>query len=295
MQDVVAVASLGSVYLLFALGLSAAWGTIGVLNFAHGAIFVSAAYACHEVLSVRALPVPVLAVIAIAVGAVMSVLMQILVFDQIRKRATSERAAETRILIGGIGAAMIPVAVASHRTKNLAFGLEKSGFDAEIWHIFGARITSVQAVTVVSALGAAAVLGWFLKHTKAGLALRSLGVDDRVAALMGIDRQRYAWATMAVGGALAGLAGILLTLNLGAISAESGDALLIKAFACVVLGGVGSTTGVVAGCFILAASETWVLTQTSGLWVEAVSFGIIFVVLLVRPQGIFGTQEVRRV
>ncbi|GAA4725975.1 high-affinity branched-chain amino acid ABC transporter permease LivH [Nocardioides endophyticus] len=295
MQELVATASLGSVYLLFALGLSAAWGTIGILNFAHGAIFVSASYACYELLAIQQLPVQVLAVIAVAVGALLSVVMQVLVFDQIRKRAKSERAAETRILIGGIGAAMIPVAIASHRTKNLAFGLQGSGFQASVWEFGGVRITSIQVVTVLCALGAATTLGWYLKRTRAGLALRSLGVDDQVAALMGIDRRRYAWATMAFAGGLAGLAGVLLTLNLGAISAESGDALLVKAFACVVLGGVGSTTGVVVGCMTLAASETWVLTQTSGMWVEAVSFGIIFVVLLLRPQGIFGRQEVRRV
>lgn len=295
MQELVATASLGSVYLLFALGLSAAWGTIGVLNFAHGAIFIFSSYCCYELLAVQQLPVIVLAVVAVAIGALTSLLIQVAVFDQIRKRATSERAAETRILIGGIGFAMIPVAIASHRTKNLAFGLQDSGFEASVWEIGGLRITSIQVVTVICAVGAAAGLGWYLRRTRAGLALRSLGVDDEVAALMGIDRRRYAWATMAAAGGLAGLAGVLLTLNLGAISAESGDALLVKAFACVVLGGVGSTLGVVAGCFTLAASETWVLTQTSGMWVEAVSFGIIFAVLLLRPQGLFGRQEVRRV
>ncbi|GAB3071103.1 ABC transporter permease subunit [Nocardioides zeae] len=295
MQELVAIASLGSVYLLFALGLSTAWGTIGILNFAHGAIFVSAAYGCYELLEVRQLPVLVLAVVAVLIGAAMSLLMQVLVFDQVRRRASSERAAETRILIGGIGVAMLPIALASHQTKNLAFGLSASGFEASVWTIGGVRVSSVQVATVVCAVGAAAALAWYLRRTRAGLALRSLGVDDQVAALMGIDRRRYAWATMAVAGGLAGLAGVLLTLNLGAISAESGDALLIKAFACVVLGGVGSTLGVVVGCFTLAASEVWVLTQTSGMWVEAVSFGIIFAVLLLRPQGIFGRQEVRRV
>ena len=70
--------------------------------------------------------------------------------------------------------------------------------------------------------------------------------------------------------------------------------LLVKAFACIILGGVGSTAGVYLGSFLLAAAETVVLTQTNGLWVDAVSFGLIFLVLLVRPSGIFGRKEVRR-
>ena len=111
---------------------------------------------------------------------------------------------------------------------------------------------------------------------------------------MGVDRRKLALATMAVAGAMAGLAGILLTYSLGAITPESGDTLLVKAFACIILGGVGSMVGVAVGSNFLAGAEVWVLTQTSGSWVDAVSFGLIFLVLLVRPAGVFGRKEVRR-
>ena len=99
---------------------------------------------------------------------------------------------------------------------------------------------------------------------------------------------------MAISGGLAGLAGVLFTFSLGAITPESGDTLLVKAFACIILGGVGSMVGVAFGSSFLAAAEAVVLTQTSGSWVEAVSFGLIFLVLLVRPAGVFGRKEVRR-
>lgn len=112
--------------------------------------------------------------------------------------------------------------------------------------------------------------------------------------MMGIDRRRLAIATMTVSGALAGLSGVLFTFGLGAITPESGDTLLVKAFACIILGGVGSMIGVLFGSFFLAAAETLVLTQTTGSWVEAVSFGLIFLMLLVRPNGVFGRKEVRR-
>lgn len=295
MPELVAALTLGSIYLLFALGLSTAWGTIGILNFAHGSIFMFSAFACYWVLESADLPLAALVVLAVAVGAIVSVLVQVLAFDQILARSTNERSAEVRILIGGIGVAMVPVAIAAHYTKSSPFGLQGAQVQANVWDLGFARITDIQAVTVVCALVASVALGVWLRRSRVGLALRSIGVDAEVASLMGINRRRLARGTMAGAGALAGLAGLLLTLNLGAITADSGDSLLIKAFACVVLGGVGSTLGVVSGCFILAGAETWVLTQTSGLWVDAVSFGLIFVVLLLRPQGLFGHKEVRRV
>jgi branched-chain amino acid transport system permease protein len=111
---------------------------------------------------------------------------------------------------------------------------------------------------------------------------------------MGINRRRLALGTMAVSGALAGLAGVMFTYTTSAITPESGDTLLIKAFAIIILGGVGSMAGVAFGAFALAAVETLVLTYTSGSWVDAVAFGLIFLVLLARPAGVFGRKEVRR-
>jgi branched-chain amino acid transport system permease protein len=99
---------------------------------------------------------------------------------------------------------------------------------------------------------------------------------------------------MGVAGGLAGLAGVLFTFSIGAITPESGETLLVKAFAIIILGGVGSTLGVAVGAYILAFAETYVLVYTSGTWVEAISFGLIFAVLLLRPAGLFGRKEVRR-
>ena len=89
-------------------------------------------------------------------------------------------------------------------------------------------------------------------------------------------------------------AGVLLTYYLGSIAPETGDAFLLKAFAAIILGGVGSIAGVVLGAMVLAGIETLVLVTTSGTWAPAIAFGVIFVMLLVRPNGLLGRQEVRR-
>ena len=294
MQELVSTISLGSIYLLFALGLSLTWGTIDILNFAHGAIFMFSTFTAYLVLGHIQLPLVAVILIGIVVGAVLSLLIQVLAFEPILKRARTKRSAEMQILIGGIGIATIPLAIAEEQTKSNPFGLTGSTFSVNVWHLGSVRITNIAVLTIIVGLllwGATAL--WF-RRSKQGLALRSIGVDSEVSSLMGINRRQLALVTMAVSGGMAGLAGILFTASLGAITPESGDILLIKAFAIIILGGVGSMVGVAFGAFALAFVETLVLTHTSGSWTDAVAFGLIFLVLLARPAGLFGRKEVRR-
>jgi branched-chain amino acid transport system permease protein len=293
-QDLLSVVTLGSIYLLFALGMSLTWGTIDILNFSHGSIFMFSVFTGYLALEHTELSFIPVVLIGVATGAVMSLLVQVLAFEQILKRARNKKTAEMQILIGGIGVAIIPLAIAQHHTKSTPFGLRDSSFELHTWMIGDLRVTNIAAITIVAALVLWVATAVWLRRSRQGLALRAIGVDTEVASLMGVHRRRLALATMAVSGALAGLAGVLFTFGLGAITAESGDTLLVKAFACIILGGIGSMRGVLFGAYFLAACEVWVLTQTSGSWVEAVSFGLIFLVLLVRPTGVFGRKEVRR-
>ncbi|HTW18277.1 MAG TPA: branched-chain amino acid ABC transporter permease [Nocardioides sp.] len=293
MQDLLNAATLGSIYLLFTLGMALAWGTIGILNFAHGATFMFSAFVAH-VLS-RETPLPFLAAVAISVvvGALMSVATQVLAFQQIIKRAKSQHHAELRILIGGIGVAAIPLAIAQRETKSSPFGIN-SDYTATVFEFAGLRLSSTALVILIAGLGIGIGLTVWLRRSRQGLALRALGVDAETSAGMGVNRQVMAIGTMAVAGALAGLAGALLTFHLSAIAPETGDQLIIKAFAIVVLGGLGSMAGAVIGSYVLAGTETLVLVAGHGTWVDAVSFGLIFLILLVRPQGLLGRKEVRR-
>lgn len=294
MQDLLSVVTLGSIYLLFALGMSITWGTIDILNFGHGSIFMFSAFSASLVLESTELGLVPVILIGVVVGALMSLFIQVIAFEQIIKRAKDKRAAEMQILIGGIGVAIIPLAIAQHHTKSNPFGLLDSSFEVDTWVVGDLRITNIASLTIVLALLLWATAAIWLRRSRTGLALRSIGVDAETAALMGIDRRKLALATMAVAGAMAGLSGVLFTFSLGAITPESGDTLLVKAFAVIILGGVGSMAGVLFGSFFLAAAETIILTRTNGSWVEAVSFGMIFLVLLVRPAGVFGRKEVRR-
>lgn len=293
-QDVLNALTLGSLYLLFALGMSLAWGTIGILNFAHGSIFMFAAFAAHLLVEEVALPLPVMVLVGVGVGAVLSLLVQVLAFEPIQRRATDPHKAELQILVGGIGIAIVPLAIAQYLTKSVPFGYSASSFRVTVYDLGFLRVSNVQLITLVAAFGLAAVIAWWLRSARSGLALRGIGVDPEVASMMGVDRRRLALVTMAVSGGLAGLAGVLLTYYLGSVAPETGDAFLLKAFAAIILGGVGSIAGVVLGALVLAGIETLVLVTTSGAWAPAIAFGVIFLMLLVRPRGLLGRQEVRR-
>lgn len=295
MQELVNAISLGCIYMLFAMGMSLVWGTLNVLNFAHGSIFMFASFSNYLLMrEVGALPLFVLVVTSIIVGAVLSVLAYVLVLRPILKRARNKETAEMQILIGGIGMAGIPLAIVQIETLSNPFGLRASSFEVSSFNVGDVRVSNIQLIIIVAgaALGAALVL--WMRRSRAGLALRSVGVDSEVAAMMGVNETRLGLAAMAVAGGLAGLCGTLLTFVFGALTAESGGVLLLKAFAIIILGGVGSMLGTIVASFFLAGAEIVLISTTSGTWVDAVSFGLLFLVLLVRPQGMFGHKEVRR-
>ena len=294
MQEVLTALTLGSIYLLFSLGMSLTWGTIDILNFAHGSIFMFSTFCVYLILNSVRLPFAAVVLLGVLIGAAMSLTIQVLAFEQIIKRARDKRGAEMQILIGGIGVATIPLAIAQEKTKSNPFGLRNSSFQVKTWVGPHVHTTNIAIFSIVMAVVLWSAVTLWLRRSKQGLALRSIGVDAETASLMGIDRRRLALASMAVAGGLAGLAGVMFTYLLGAMTPDSGDTLLVKAFAIIVLGGVGSMLGVVVGSLALAGAEVIVLNNTSGSWVDAISFGLIFLVLLVRPSGLFGRKEVVR-
>jgi len=285
--------TLGSIYFLFAVGMSLVWGTIGVLNFSHGAIFMGSAFVSFLVLQHVQLPLIALIGISTVVGAILAVIVQVIAFGPILQREKSRHAGEMQILAAGIGLGSVMVSLAQ-MMFNEPFGLSGGSFNITTFNIGGVLVSNISIIIIGLAVALGTVLTLWLRRSIHGTALRSIGVDSRTASLMGINRARVAMAALAVSGALAGLAGTLLTLYLGAIESTTGEAFLIKAFAVIVLGGVGSITGAILGALTLAAAETVLLGYTSGTWVDVVSFGLIFAILLVRPHGIFGTKEVRR-
>jgi branched-chain amino acid transport system permease protein len=293
-QDVVNILSLGAIYLLFAIGMSLVWGSIGILNLAHGSVFAFSAFIGYLVLEHAQLPIAAMVPICVASGAALSLLIEIFAFEPILARSRDVATTEFQILIGGLGVASALLATVQKITTSAPYGFAGSTFSIHTYVWGSVRISNIQIIMIVAGVAVTGSAAVWLQRSRNGLALRAIGVDPETASLMGIRRTALARATMAVAGGCAGLAGVLLTYDLGVLDSDSGDTLLIKAFAAIILGGVGSIAGVVVGALVLAAAETLVLTYTSGTWVDAISFGLIMVVLLLRPNGLFGRAEVRR-
>jgi branched-chain amino acid transport system permease protein len=296
MQQLVNAVVLGSIYSLFALGISLTWGGLNVLNVAHGAIFMFAAFCCY-LLTQRAnvhLPLGLLIVFGVLVGAVAELLLDLLAFRPIRRRVADSRAGEQAMMVASVGLAAIPVAIAQVITVDSPFGITAQTITTSVYRWGAVYVTEIEIIIVITSLCLGIFTALWLAHTRGGRALRALSVDAETASLMGISQNRLSALAMMASGATAGLAGIFLAMFLTSIAPETGQDLLLEAFAAVVLGGVGSIWGTLVGAYVLAAGETVVVATTSGSWTDAVSFGIIIIVLLIRPSGLFGRQAVDR-
>lgn len=297
MQQVINAVVLGSCYCLFAVGLSLTWGTLNVLNLAHGAVFMFTAFSCYFITQKldASLPVWTLVLVAVAVGAILEVGLDVFAFRPIRKRAKTVHDAELAMLIASIGAAAIPVTLAGQTTIDSPFSITPQAIHTTEFHFGGVYVTSIEIVIVAVAISLMVALAFAVSRTQPGRALRALAVDAETSGLMGISESRLSALALVVSGGTAGLAGVFLAIYLDSLTAQSGQDLLLKAFAAVVLGGVGSIWGTLVGAFVLAGGETLVTATTTGTWTDAVSFALIIVVLLVMPNGLFSRLKVDRV
>lgn len=292
-QQIVNGAVLCSVYVLFSLGLTLSWGALDVLNLAHGAMMMFGAFTAYFVTQHIDLPLALLFVIGIGTSGVCTLLLDVLVFSRIRARVHDKRQGELLTLIAGVGAAAIPVTLAQAYTTDAPFGI--GHLDWKTWQIGGVKISILQIAIIVVGLALCVATALLVSRSRSGRALRAVAFDAETSELMGVNTRGISAVTMFVAGALAGLAGMLLIIYLGALTPGSGEAFLLKGFAIIILGAVGSVWGTLIGAVVLAATETVVVATTSGTWTDAISFAIIIAVILIRPQGILGRGLAERV
>lgn len=293
-QQLINAVVYGSVLTLFALGLSLAWGTLDVLNLAHGSVFVFAGFLTYELSHHGTFSfVPTLLVSMVGAGLVTAAL-EFAAFRHIRNRFSSKRQAELSMLVASIGAATIINQVVSNETNNTQFGPPGSLFSVHEHHIGHAGITNIEILIIVIAVVAAIALDLGVRRTRYGRAIRAVAYDPSTSGLLGINVNLVAAVTMFVAGALAGLAGVLLSVNLGAEDATTGQTYLLTAFAILIVGGVGSVRGAVSAAYLIAIVETAVTAYGPSQWRDGVAFLLILLVLLVRPQGLFARARFRR-
>lgn len=289
LQNVVNALSLGAIYALFSFGLSIAWAGLGVLNLAHGAIFMVGALTAW--LFTESLPGVTLAIVlpaAIVVCGLVALAMEVLVFRPIRHRAADEHQQTLTTVIATVAAAALIIAAAEQLTGGQPRGLPATLFEVRSYDLAGVRVTDIQLVILATAVVAVPGIAWFLKRSRYGQALRALSFDRDMARLTGVSADRLSALVIFGTGALAGLAGVLLAVQINAIEAHMGETLLFKAFAIIIIAGVGSIGATAVAAVGLAVVETFVVAYWISSLRDVVVFGLIIAFLLVRPQGIAG-------
>lgn len=285
----------GSTWALMAVGLSLVFGVMNVLNFAQGAFFMVgtlASYLSYGWLTRTDVPVlrhlnPLLAIgFAMCVGFVLGVLTDLSLFRALRHRSDERWMMNTFVLTMGISVVLVGV-------HQLVWGPNFKGI-GQYWStapiaVLGTRITWDQLTTVLISLAAIVVLGIGLKVTRIGRAVRAVAQDERGAQLGGIDVSRIHTLTLGVGSAVAALAGAALLYRFPS-TPTVGDQPLAIAFTVVILAGLGNVVGAIGAGFVVALLQTLSDSFLGTTWESVVTFALIVVILVFRPQGLFGRQ-----
>lgn len=286
---------LASDYALFALGLSVVWGVLKVMNLAHAEFFTLGALVTAGIGSALELPLILTVILSAAVAGLAALAVDTVAFFPLRKRNLSVEEFELASLITSLGASAILISIANYFTKHQAKSVSDALFTSESMRVGPVLVSNIQAVIVVTAVALVISVALIVNKTQFGRALRSLAFSTPMAEVMGVRSGRVYRLTIVSCGVLAGLAGALLTLLLGQADSYSGEALLLKGIAIIVLAGSGSIYGLLLGATILGFGETLGSLFLPTVIQTSLPFLILLAVLLIRPSGVFGRSDAVRI
>ncbi len=278
---------MGSIYTLLATGLNIIFGVMKVVNFAHGEVMILGSYATFYLWRMTQLNPYLMVPIAMLVVAGFGMLIERLSFRPIKGTSKINEIFLSLALILILQNAMAVVAVANLR--ELKPVLTSSPFRLESISL-GPVILPNDFAVVLSVTGLVLVgLFFMLRRTGFGRRLRAVSQNRTAAALMGVDVEKMDMISFALGSALAALAGAFLSI-LAPFDPYSGTFPAVKAFAVIILGGLGSIPGAIVAGFILGLSESAAGLLLGGVWKDAVAFAFLTAILVLRPEGIFGER-----
>jgi neutral amino acid transport system permease protein len=277
----------GSVYAIAAVGISLVYGILRLVNFAYGDMMAFAAYAGYFANATLGLPMIASAVFAMAAGAVLSVALDFALWRPLRVR----RAGFMSLFLASIGVALV-----LRQAILLIWGPQPRAYDIDPYKVYvigDVRLSLAQTATIVVAAVAIAAIGLFLARSPTGRVMRAMSDDRALAQLSGIDVNRVILVTWVIAGVTSGLAGLLAALVQSTFDPNFGFQLLLPVFAAVVLGGIGSAYGALAGGLVLGVATELSTWEGFGGGVDpvykpVVAFVVLIAALMLRPQGLFG-------
>ena len=276
--------SLGAIYALGAVGLTLVYGILKLVNFAQGDFLTFGAYMAYLVNVTWGAPLVVAVFWAMAATAVMGLFFEKTMWGPMRKR----KAGFLQLILMSIGLSFLLRAVIQW-----FWGTEIRSLDVDTTssvEFLGLRIGQTELIVIVVGIVVISAVGLMLRYSLLGKRMRALSDDLDLAETAGIDTRRVIFYTWIFSGALAGLAGVMAgaTTNL---RPEMGFELLLPIFAAVILGGIGDAFGALAAGMVLGVMTEWSTLIIDARWKVAVGFVVLIVVLIIRPQGIFGKAK----
>jgi branched-chain amino acid transport system permease protein len=315
LQNVLNGLAIGSIYALFALGYTLIFSILRIINFAHGAVFTVGCYLTHAFLgnqfgggsfifSNKRFPVGANFWIAMVLGAIVAGLLNVAI-ERFAFRPLRERGSDTLLtLVSSLGVAIM----VSEVIRNLV-GADPLPSPEPIKNIkpsvsiLGAQIQSVRIIIFAVAVVVMAGLWYLLNRTKTGKALKAVSEDATTASLLGISTDRLIMVTFFLCGFIAAVAGTMVASNFGTSGPYFGSQFGLIGLAVIILGGLGDIPGAVVGGFLIGILQAFVgVYKIPGLhWMwgtsakDAIPFVVLFLVLMVRPQGLLGRAQIQKV
>lgn len=289
-------ASLGSIYALVALGYTMVYGILQFINFAHSEVYMLGAFIAYY--SARALGIfnspgiealLLCLMIAMLGCALIGFTVERLAYRPLRN------APRLNVLITAIGVSLL-----MQYSGQVIFGADPKVFpnliqDGALFNVGGVEVRSMDITIFAVTIVILSALQYLIFHTKIGASIRAVSQNANVARLMGINVERTISLTFMVGSSMAGVAAVLVGLKYPKIEPLMGMMIGMKAFVAAVLGGIGSLPGAVLGGLLMGLSEEMVVGYLSSTYRDALAFGILIVVLIIRPSGLLGTSRVEKV
>jgi branched-chain amino acid transport system permease protein len=288
--------SLGSIYALIALGYTLVYGILRLINFAHGDIFMVAAYvAIFTALAPGMSPDPSLGkfvlvlLTAMAAAALLGLFIERFAYRPLRGQP------RVNLLITAVGVSLL-----LENLGQLVFGANPRVIpdmlrDSNVMQWGEIKISSIDLTVLATAFALMLALEAFIHRSRPGRAMRAVAHSHEIAALVGIPVNRVISLSFALGSSLAAAAAVLYGVKYPQASALMGIMPGIKAFVAAVLGGIGNLRGAVLGALIMGVAESMVIGYGGATWKDALAFGILILILVVKPAGLLGKYQPEKV
>ncbi|HBO0245870.1 TPA: branched-chain amino acid ABC transporter permease LivH [Pseudomonas aeruginosa] len=299
LQQMINGLTLGSVYGLIAIGYTMVYGIIGMINFAHGEVYMISAYLSAIALALLAFfglqnfPLLILGTL------LFTVLVTCIYGWVIERIAYKPLRNSTRLapLISAIGMSLI-----LQNYVQVAQGPRQQGIPTLLdgalkFHVGDGfvQLTYTKLFILIASLIGMAVLTYVIRYTKLGRMCRATQQDRKMASILGINTDRVISYVFVIGAAMAALAGVLITMNYGTFDFYAGFIIGIKAFTAAVLGGIGSLPGAMLGGLVLGVAEAQFSGMVNTDYKDVFAFSLLVLILIFRPQGLLGRPQIAKV